>query len=265
VKREASPRPVKKVEKFFKNVRIENMKQKPLIFNLIALLCIIEPLIKILYFKASTQFDFMLILSNLLSRHSMREVFDFWMVYPLAGLSLIKLRKWTYFGFMSLLLYIVYSILTYEKYTWPYNSDSPFLYNYVVVALSMIVFAIFLMPNIREPFFEKRVRWWERKARYAVGIECSLKNDSIIFSSQIIDISMSGAFLKDSSYFNVGDSLNLEFTYNGEAISLPVIVMNKHSFQDKTGYGVQFSFNSFKQNVLLNKVINVIKKTHKAI
>ena len=166
------------------------MKNKPLIFTLISILCIIEPIIKILYFKAITHFDFMVIMTNLVAKNSFRDVFDFWLVYPLSGILLFKLRKWTYFAFMSLLAYIVFNIMTYEKYTWPYNSDSPFLYHFVVVVMTVMVFMAFLLPGVWEPFFDRRVRWWEPKVRYPVGINCSLKNESIIFSSEIINISL---------------------------------------------------------------------------
>lgn len=240
------------------------MKNKPLIFTFISILCLIEPVIKILYFKASTNFDFMVIMTNVVARDSFRDVFDFWLVYPLAGLLLIRLRKWTYFAFMSLLAYIVFSIFTYEKYTWPYNSDSPFTYHYVVVAMATTVFLAFLLPAIREPFFDRRLRWWEPQVRYPVGINCSLKNDSMIFSSEIINISASGAFLKDSSYFNVGDKLDLEFSFMGTEVTLPVVVIHKHSTHGRHGYGVRFNFKSFKQNVAVSKMINSIKQSSKA-
>ncbi len=241
------------------------MKNKPLFFSLISILCIIEPLIKVLYFKAITHFDFMVIMSNLFARDSFRDVFDFWLVYPLAGILLLKLRKWTYFAFMSLLGYIVYSITTYEKYTWPYNSDSPFMYHYVVVIMAVMLFMTFLLPGVWEPFFDRRVRWWEPKVRYPAGINCALKNDNLIFASEIINISLTGAFLKDSSYFKVGDKLDLEFSFLGKEISLPVKVVHKHSLAGRNGYGVQFTFNSFKQNVLIARIIHVLKQSNKAV
>jgi len=241
------------------------MKYKPLIFSIISILCMIEPLIKILYFKAITHFDFMVIMTNLITRNSFKDVFDFWLVYPLAGLLLFKLRKWTYFAFMSLLIYIVHSIMTYEKYTWPYNSDSPFMYHYVVVIMTMMVFMAFLLPGVWEPFFDRKVRWWEPKVRYAVGINCSLKNDMVIFPSEIINISLTGAFLKDSSYFKVGDKLDLEFNFLGKDVLLPVMVIHKHSIHGRHGYGVQFNFKSFKQNVMVAKIINILKQSGKVV
>lgn len=249
---------------FWEVIKSGAMKNKPLVFTIISLLCLIEPMIKILYFKAITHFDFVVIMTNLMTRDSFRDVFDFWLVYPLAGLLLIRLRKWTYFAFMSLLVYIVYNIMTYEKYTWPYNSDSPFMYHYAVVSMSVMVFMAFLLPGVREPFFDRRVRWWEPKTRYDVGINCSLKNESVIFNSEIINISMSGAFLKDSSYFKVGDKLELEFNFMGKEVSLPIIVIHKHNIHGRNGYGVKFNFKSFRQNVLMARIINIIKQSNKA-
>jgi hypothetical protein len=241
------------------------MKNKPLIFTIISFLCIIEPLIKILYFKATTHFDFMVIMTNLVTRDSFRDVFDFWLVYPIAGLLMIRLRRWTYFAFMTLLAYIVYSIMTYEKYTWPYNSDSPFMYHYVVVIMSVMVFMAFLLPALREPFFDRRLRWWEPKVRYEVGINCSLKNESLIFPSEIINISVTGAFLKDSAYFKVGDKLDLEFNFLGKYILLPVTVVHKHSIHGRHGFGVEFNFKSFKQNVMISRIVNVLKQSSKVV
>ena len=241
------------------------MKNKPLFFSMISILCIIEPLIKVLYFKAITHFDFMVIMSNLVARDSFRDVFDFWLVYPLAGLLLLKLRKWTYFAFMTLLAYIVYNITTYEKYTWPYNSDSPFMYHYLVVIMAVMLFMVFLLPGVWEPFFDRRVRWWEPKVRYPAGINCALKNENLIFASEIINISLTGAFLKESSYFRVGDKLDLEFSFLGKEVCLPVTVVHKHSLAGRHGYGVQFTFKSFKQNVLIARIIHVLKQSNKGV
>jgi hypothetical protein len=241
------------------------MKTKPLIFSIISLLCFIEPLIKVLYFKVITHFDFVVIITNLMTRDSFRDVFDFWMVYPIAGVLLLKLRKWSYFGFMSLLAYIVYNILTYEKYTWPYNSESPFMYHYVVVCLSLMVFIVFLLPGVREPFFDRRVRWWEPKARYAVSISCRLKNDALIFPSEIINISTTGAFLRESAYFKEGERLSLEFDFLGNQISLPVEVINRHNIKGMNGYGVKFSFKSYRQSVLISRLIGIIKRSQETL
>lgn len=249
------------VENFTAAVKIRNMKNKPLIFSILSFLCLIEPAIKVLYFKAITHFDFVVILSNLRARNTFMEVVDFWLIFPIAGLLIMKLRKWTYFAFMGVLAYINYNIFTYEKYTWPYNSDQPFMYNYVVAIMSVAVFAYFLSPKVREPFFERRVRWWEPKTRYNVQIACKLQGSHLTFSTQILNLSQTGAFVQESKYMNMGDQLLMEFNFLGQTISVPVEVVHKHTVDNLVGYGLKFNFKSFRQSLAMTKVISVLKKS----
>lgn len=243
------------------DAKIWSMKNKPFIFTLLSVLCLIEPAIKVLYFKATTHFDFVVILSNLRSRNTFFEVFDFWLVFPIAGLLLIKLRKWTYFAFLSMLSYIMYNIMTYERYTWPYNAEAPFFYNYLVVALAAAVFVYFLMPKTREPFFDRRVRWWEPQQRHTVFISCKVHGPHLTFPSTILNISQSGAFLESSPYLKVGDRLELEFHFLGQTIEVPVEVVHHANVKGKTGFGVQFKFRNFTQGLRMAKVMNVLKKS----
>lgn len=230
---------------------------------LLSVLCMIEPLIKVLYFKALTHFDFLVIMSNLQARNSFLEVVEFWLIFPIAGLLLLKVRTWSYFAFMGVLAYINYNIFTYEKYTWPYNSDSPFLYNYVVAVMSVVVFCYFLSPKIREPFFDRRVRWWEAKSRYNVQFVCRLQSNNLTFASQIINISHSGAFVADSKYINLGDKLIMEFNFLGQEISVPVEVVHKHSTNNKVGYGLKFNYSSLGQSLIMSRVMKVLKKSER--
>ncbi len=239
------------------------MKNKPMIFTVLSVLCFIEPLIKVLYFKATTQFDFLVIFANLQARDSFREVIDFWLIFPLAGFLIMRLRKWTYFSFMGVLTYINYNIFTYEKYTWPYNSETPFIYNYFVALLSVGVFLYFLSPKVREPFFDRRVRWWEPKSRYNVHISCKLQSSNLTFPSQIINLSQSGAFVQDSKYMKVGDFLQIEFNFLGQTICLPVEVVNQHNIRSQSGFGLKFHFRTVRQSLMMAKLLKVLKRSQR--
>jgi hypothetical protein len=252
---------IETVEKFFESANIGGMKNKPLLFTVLSILCFIEPLIKVLYFKAMTKFDFVVIFANLQARNTFVEVVDFWLIFPMAGLLITRLRKWTYFMFMGVLAYINYNIFTYEKYTWPYNSDTPFMYNYVIAICSLAAFAYFLSPKAREPFFEKRARLWEVKTRYNVQISCKLQSSNLTFPNMIMNISQTGVFVQESKYMNHGDMLQIEFNFLGQTISLPVQVMNKHKSNGVMGYGLQFKFSSFRQSVMMGKIMKVLKKS----
>jgi hypothetical protein len=239
------------------------MKKKPLVFTVLSILCLIEPVIKVLYFKVSTDFDFYVIIANIMTRNTFREVMDFWLVFPIAGLLILRLRKFTYFTFMGVLLYIIHNIITYEKYTWPYNSDQPFIYNKIVAFIAMAVFVYFLSPKARQPFFDRRVRWWEPKVRYTVHLNCKLDNGHLCFPSSIMNISQTGAFVSYSQYLQVGDKLQLEFNFFGNVISLPMEVMNEHSILGQKGFGVRFLM-SYRETLMMSKVLKVIAKSQTA-
>ena len=208
------------------------MKEKPLIFKILLILFLIEPIIKIFYFKALTEFDYYVILSNLLSRTGLRDIFDFWLVFPIAGIALIKLRKWSYFIFISMMIYTIFSLMTYEKYTWPYNSETPFSYHYFIVGISIVSLILFLFPSIREPFFNKRLRWWETKTRFKTNIPCKIISSKGTFETKILNLSQSGAFLKDAYNFRSGEEA---YKYLGVAGTL------YHSSDVDSYNGVKFA------------------------
>jgi hypothetical protein len=235
------------------------MKHKPLIYKFLSLLFLIEPLIKILYFKAATKFEFQVIFENLGTRTSPRDLFDFWLIFPIGGLALIKIRKWSYFVFLFVLAYLVFSFFTYESYTWPYYSDSPLMYHYAVVFLSLVIFIIFLIPDVREPFFNKNIRWWDTKTRYTADIKCKLLGKGEAIDGQILNISQSGAFLEQSAPIAIGDKLTMDFEFEGIHMVLPFKVVSKHSVGKYQGFGVEFQLGSFLDKVKLVRFLNRLK------
>jgi hypothetical protein len=235
------------------------MKNKPLIYKFLSILFLIEPIIKILYFKAATKFDFQLIFENLASRSSPRDIFDFWLIFPIGGLALIKIRNWSYFVFLSVLGYLVFSFFTYESYTWPYYSDSPLLYHYAVVFLSLVIFIIFLIPDVREPFFNRSIRWWDTKTRYTADIKCKILDANNAHDGLILNISQTGAFLQESAPLKVGDQMTLAFDFKGFQMSIPFRVVSKHAAGKYHGYGVEFQSSSFLDQIKLVRFLNRLK------
>lgn len=218
---------------------------------------------KVLYFKAATNFDLGIIIANLRAHEGFLEVLDFWLIFPLAGLLIMRLRKWTYFAFISVLAYNIFRMMTYEKYAWPYYSENPFAYNYIVVGLSAAVILYFLSPNVRRPFFDRRVRWWETMKRHQVELECRLRNEDSHFSSKILNISKNGAFIHYSAFIPRGAIFMLRFELLGQSFDLPVEVTSRHDYNSVSGYGVRFLFPSFKERFAMARLVKQLKGKEK--
>ena len=240
------------------------MRKKPFFLTLLSVLCLIEPLIKIIYFKITTNFSFIIIMANLSERDSFREVFEFWLLFPIAGLMIIKLRNWSYMGFIGLMSYIIYTIINYEEYTWPYNSDTPFMYSYVVAMICFAIIVYFLLPSTRRPFFDARVRWWEPMVRYNVDMPCQLVTSKGSWKSTIYNMSKSGVFVQDSDKVEVGDKIIMELIAYGETYSLILEVVNKHTINGQVGFGARLHFHSIAQIFRFRGMVNKIKASQEA-
>lgn len=239
------------------------MRKKPLFITLVSLLCFIEPLIKVLYFKATTHFDFAVILANLGARSGFKDIFEFWLLFPLAGLMIVKLRNWTYVTFIALMGYSIHSILNYEEYTWPYNADTPFGYNIGVAVMCFAVIVYFLLPETRRPFFDARVRWWEPMVRYDVDIPCALVGSFGSLDTNIINISKSGVFIADTDKITVGDNIRMDMVAFGEVLCITLVVKNKHKLKGQAGFGAQFYFQNLSQYYKVRSIVSKIKASKK--
>lgn len=232
------------------------MKAKPILFTLITSFCFFEPLAKLYYFKVSTQFEWPVILSNLLSRNSPLDILTFWLLFPIAGLMLLKIRSWSYFLFMLVMSYNVFSLVTYESYTWPYNDQMPHLYNLLLTAVCLGIIVAFCFPSIRKPFFDRRARFWEPQKRHDIFLETELKTSFDTIESVISNISTTGAFILNVEDMKAGDRMTVNFRILDEVFTCEIQVVHKLCNGTINGYGVKFINMSFKSRARLAKVLN---------
>src|SRR3989339_103143 len=116
------------------------MKQKPVLIIILAIFHFLQPFINIVYLKLTTHYDFFMIFQNLLELDGVKSLFDFWLLFPLGGLALLLVRKWSFFIFVFVQFYSIYLHLFYEKYTWPYVSEHPLSFSII-----LLIFNIFFI------------------------------------------------------------------------------------------------------------------------
>lgn len=238
------------------------MKTKPIFFSSITLFCLFEPVAKLVYFKTTTHFPWETILSNLMSRDTMADVFNFWLIFPLAGLTLLKIRSWSYVLFLSLMSYNVYSLVSYEAYTWPYNEVRPHVYNLALTLCCLGIIIAFMFPRVRKPFFDRRSRWWEPQKRHNIFLESELKNNYDTMTAVVSNISATGAYLLNAEDLWIGEHLLINFRIMDELFTTEVVVVRKVSDISVNGYGVKFLNMSFQNKRRLAEALKVWEQTH---
>lgn len=226
------------------------MKRKPLFIVILSILCLLEPL-----FKAS----YLMVFDQLTSPHNWRELFEAWLVFPLAGLVIIRMRRWSYLAFLALMIHAIYTILYHDEYT---NS---FIYGDVIAFVSFGVLLFFLLPSIRRPFVDPTVRWWEPATRYRVHILCELLSPRGLLRTNILNISKTGVFLADLPSVRVGEKMLMDVIIFGEPHQFFLEVVNRHEIQGQRGLGAKLVFASWPQRWAFYGLIRQIADAQRAI
>ena len=240
------------------------MHKRPLIFIIIGILHVIEPLVKILYFKLTTPFALSTILTNISNIDHPRAFFEFWLLFPIGGIALLGVKKWSYPIFVGVQFYNIWSHLNYESFTWPYVSEVPFFSSLALLVINIFVIIYFALPDVRRPFFDKRMRWWETSTRYQIRIPIHvvLGNGEEV-PCDIINISRSGVFINLNRPLEIHQIVTLKFKYQEFDMSIKSKNMSNHSVAGINGHGLQFEFENIWQNIEMRKVVAEIKNAIK--
>lgn len=238
------------------------MKHRPLIFILIAVAHLIEPLIKISYFKVTTPFSFATIISNISQIHTPREIFEFWFLFPIGGLALLGVKKWSYPVFVGVQVYSIWSHLSYEQYTWPYVSEVPFASSLILLFMNVLVMIYFALPDVRKPFFDRSIRWWETRTRYDLSLPITfcLTSSSNLIDGEILNISQTGVFIKHNGVYDVDTTVRMNISYKEYSITLDGVIKSHHATNGNRGIGVKFDFQNIWENLFIRKMVKAIAK-----
>lgn len=239
------------------------MKQKPLIFLVLGVLHFSEPLFKVLYFKISTGLNFETIMSNIFQMGGALKLAEFWLLFPLAGLALWSVKRWAYPLFVSIQVYSLWHHLTYESYTWPYVTKNPHFYGLIILSFNVMVILYFLLPDVRRPFFEKEMRWWEHRMRYNfhIPVHFTKGDPSKLYDTKILNLSQSGAFMAYTARtIEVGDLIRVFITFGSESLELESHVVSRHTFQGHEGVGLKFNYQSIWEKLSMSRLIKQVAK-----
>jgi hypothetical protein len=239
------------------------VKSKPLLYKVIPVFFIAEPLFKLFAFKINTGFSWETILYNIGSRTGPVDIFDFWVMFPLAGIIILKINKWTYYLFNLNLVYIIYRLMTFQEMDWPYYSKNPFLYNYVVVLISILIITMTQFPYLRILFFNPRLRWWETEKRYYTDIDVNILIGEKLINGKMENISLSGAYvrLKEKEVPNIENrNVNkLVFHMNQDEFKLGAEISRSEELENELGLGLKFLNIGFFEKMRLFKIIKKLK------
>ena len=226
------------------NHRVQKVSggRKPKSFYFLATLLLLEPILKILFMKLSTDFSFEIVLRTIFSMEGIVSNFEFWFMFPLAGIALITERPWSFLVFIAVQVYCIFSHVYYVEFTWPYVSSSPHISSSFLLFVNTAVILYFLVPENLRPYWNKSQMLWRDTSRFATNLPTYFTFGTEKVYTTITNISASGAYFKTSEKLNIGRITELSFIVDGKVYTFKASVKRTHptEIENVFGYGVCF-------------------------
>lgn len=185
----------------------------------------------------------------------------FWAVF--SGTALKGMKRWGWHAFIA--GNIVISI--FNLHVIVHYSDSHHKYAaFSLVSLCIALLVFRTTKELRVPYFLPNIRWWESDPRYKFSVPAHvIKDDGSSIDGQIMDISVSGCFVKIKELLSEEQYVQLEFqAFQSPVVCKGVVVWKtESSVTHPRGIGIKFDPFNRQQRKLLATLIDKVRKTFK--
>lgn len=204
------------------------MKKRPLSIILVTLICLSAGPFYLAYQLWMQRYDPYASIMTLNPLHLVIAV----LAFPV-GIGIFRVQNWGYFSFIAYAITLV-SYFLYEYFT------SPVIYNYVLLVGSVFMvggLSFIIQHHVSAPYFNPRLKWWERDPRYRSNLHADFCIDGDIRKGSLLDLSLSGCYANIESKLSAGDTVKVDIRLLDHHIhtTAKVIWANPEG-----GYGVMF-------------------------
>jgi len=180
------------------------------------------------------------------------------------GYGLYKVRVWALYLFLFGAAYNVshgaYHLLFFEGA----QASDPYWRAFVSCAILFSTFLVwyFLRKEIRAPYFNPRLRWWEQLPRYRVILNLTLKRDDQTIKAKIFDISEGGIFIQCPEKLVLGEIVQSGIKIEDEDFSLKgeAVWISDGSSRHPKGVGIKFISPSRKYRTTVRSFFKKMEK-----
>lgn len=159
---------------------------------------------------------------------------------PIVGWATIRVRPSSWYAILGFCLYTIAANF-YLQRAYSLSLGKVALFN-----LSGIICALyFVRREIKSPYFNPRLRWWEVAKRYQIRIGVDVKGRAS-FSTETYDISESGCFLVTEEPFTLGETVEFSLNFGGDRLELKgkIVWHSEGRGRVPAGIGIKFDWDS---------------------
>jgi Tfp pilus assembly protein PilZ len=134
---------------------------------------------------------------------------------PVVGALVLRVRQSGWYAVVAYAIYtLVANAVTYQQ---THRALSRF---FLFSTAGIACVLVFLRREIRSPYFNPRLRWWESPARYRLQLGVTIAGRAS-FSTTTFDISERGCFIATDEAFKTGERVDLTLDVGGASVRAP--------------------------------------------
>lgn len=243
---------------------MEGYKQKPLLIEIFSLIYLLNPIgniILILFVNTSdTPLGNLNKLIFFIAKGNIIVILNiiFWLsAIPLAY-GLYKVRLWAWYYFLIHSIGMVILSLFGNDYNIHFNIST------IMNCVFLIPIGYFISKEIRTPYFNPRVRWWEQAKRFQHEVKIIIEGKEY----KTYDISVNGAFIINESgntEFEIDELIPIIIELDNKKINCFADIrwINKSKEKYPIGYGIKFDKLTFQDKQELKSFIKLLEELGK--
>jgi hypothetical protein len=158
----------------------------------------------------------------------------------ISGYGLWEMKRWAWHVFFAANVVIVYlNAIVVQDYSESHHKLLAFLFSLCLALGTLLRVA----REVRVPYFFPKIRWWESNPRYRLGVPALLlRKDGAPLDGQILDLSMSGCFVKLRHDVNPDELVQIKFTVFKQDVDCQGVIVwrSKSTVTHPKGVGIKF-------------------------
>ncbi len=158
----------------------------------------------------------------------------------IAGYGLWEMKRWAWHFFFLANVFIVYlNAIVVQDYSESHHRLLAFLSSLCVVGGVLYRVA----REVRVPYFFPKIRWWESNPRYRLAVPALLlRKDGTPLDGQILDLSMTGCFVKLRHEVSADELVQVKFNVFKQDLDVQGVIVwrSKSTVTHPKGVGIKF-------------------------
>lgn len=228
------------------------MQKKPLPIVLLSITLLLAPIANILFACWLQHMPIRQYMGLMVENRDYVAMLQTFVLWPSAAVAVFAVKRWSFPAFVVVqLMAIGLNVSTWLQFPEQFSTSLLLL----AQILNLAIVGYVLLPHVRAPYFNPKLRWWESLPRFYVSFPCVLFLPNSKVAAEVINISKGGVYIKTRGARIAATEADVELALNGNRVKLHCRVAHVSSL----GCGLQFLFSQSTDKAVVENFIRDIK------